>query len=84
MKKKKIIEELWNLLELNKRLERLEKRIQRLETHLGTGKVPCQINEGELCDEPYCKFTFYQTLAYKYYKEWLKKIEEEVKKARKS
>ena len=72
--KNKIIKELWELLNLEKRLTKLEQKIQKIEIKLGVGKVPCQINEGEFCDEPYCKFVFYEKLSRKYYDEWINKI----------
>jgi len=38
-------------------------------------KVPCRINEGKKCGEPYCRMFFFYEEAERARKDWFKKIE---------
>lgn len=58
---------------------------KKIKVPIENRKVPCNINQGELCDMPFCKYIFYGELRQKYFDEWqnaIKKELEEYKKAK--
>jgi hypothetical protein len=46
-------------------------------------KVPCHINEGEECEEPFCRFMFHTEEAEKAFQEYIAKIRAELDERKK-